>query len=190
MLLNSKHFISLFALLRIFLHCSSKPLLNKVNNLMGCWLGIIILRSIQLVKFPRVSSGLFRLLPDSFYRHLPTLISYPGFLISAGLSQLVSFNGWYFNQFDWVIGLVPPLLYIFVWRLVFRINPDRSSNSVVCNFSLSSLLHKTIPGRYVSVQKGYGSVCNFRFVPGFFLWPQHQSIFICLIIYQHLVRST
>ena len=109
------------------------------------------------------------------------LISYPRFHISAGLSQLDSFNGLYFNQFDWLVGLVSPLLYIFVWWLVFRINPNRSSNSVVCNFFLSSLLHKTILGRYVSVQKGYGSVCNFRFVPGFvFLFLATTSVYLYL----------
>ena len=70
---------------------------------------------------------------------------------------------------------MPSLLYIFVWWLVFRINPNRSSsNSVVCNFSPSSLLHKTILGRYVSVQKGYGSVCNFRFVTSVYLYLPHH----------------
>ena len=134
--LDLAHFFSLQVV-----NCSSKPLLNKVNKLDG----LLVWALSFYVQYSWLNSH--ALLQACFgcsrMVSLDTmLISYPGFHISAGLSQLISFNGWYFNQFDWLIGLVPPLLYIFVWWLVFRINPNRSRNSVVCNFG--SIQRRTV----------------------------------------------
>ena len=54
---------------KLILSCSSKPLLNKINNLLGCWFNIIILHSNLLCYIPTRYLSLISVTFNRFFRH-------------------------------------------------------------------------------------------------------------------------